>query len=314
MARAAKGPTAEIAKATADEASRQFSLQKRGLTYESMRVLRETIWPGASERGCYLAVDYCRARNLDPFKKPVHIVPIWSKDANNGQGGYVESIWPGIAEIETTASRTREFAGKDATEFGDTVAATFGKEGDTTGTGQKKKKLEPITMDFPEWAQVTVYRIIQGQRCRFVGPKCFWLEYYSTLSRWVEHPNEMWRKRAFAQLEKCALAGALRLAFPEELGGVYAAEEMEGKVAAAHVNAPEFEGDFVVVEDDEDDEDDELPAGSGAPAAADSAEGSNPPKVSDEPPASPAPETDSGAVSGQGEGGGGDLPPEDLDI
>ena len=39
----------------------------------------------------------------------------------------------------------------------------------------------------------------------------------------------MWGKRPRGQLDKCVEAAALRKAFPEELGNVYAAEEMEGR-------------------------------------------------------------------------------------
>jgi hypothetical protein len=44
-----------------------------------------------------------------------------------------------------------------------------------------------------------------------------------------ELPNSMWAKRTRGQIEKCAEAGALRKAFPEELGNEYSAEEMEGQ-------------------------------------------------------------------------------------
>jgi RecT family len=39
----------------------------------------------------------------------------------------------------------------------------------------------------------------------------------------------MWSNRPVGQLEKCAEAGALRHAFPEEIGNALTAEEMEGQ-------------------------------------------------------------------------------------
>ena len=39
----------------------------------------------------------------------------------------------------------------------------------------------------------------------------------------------MWSNRPIGQLEKCAEAGALRRAFPEEIGNALTAEEMEGQ-------------------------------------------------------------------------------------
>ena len=49
----------------------------------------------------------------------------------------------------------------------------------------------------------------------------------------------MWANRPVGQLEKCAEAGALRRAFPEEIGNALTAEEMDGQRTldgAAHVS------------------------------------------------------------------------------
>jgi len=185
-----------------------------GIDNASWKVLADSIFPQAKNADSILmAARYCRARNLDILKKPVHIVPVWSSAANNGKGGMIDSIWPSIAELRTTAARTGSYAGKDETDFGPLV----------------KQKLGNIEVEFPEWAQVTVYRIVQGVRCPFVGPKCYWLEYYATEKRDKKEPNERWLRARHGQLEKCAEAGALRAAFPEEIGNDYAAEEMEGQ-------------------------------------------------------------------------------------
>jgi hypothetical protein len=38
------------------------------------RVLTDAIWPAAkTAESVMLALEYCRARKLDPFKRPVHI-------------------------------------------------------------------------------------------------------------------------------------------------------------------------------------------------------------------------------------------------
>ena len=194
------------------------SLQERGLDRRGFRVLQETIWAKPSVSGIsqddydktvLVAVDYCKARNLDPFKKPVHIVPVWDKAAKK----YKLGLWPSINEHRITASRTQGFAGRDETKFGPTI----------------KEKLGEVEIEYPSWAQVTVYRLLEGQRFAFVGPKVYWKETYSTASNNTPKPNSMWGKRPFGQIEKCAEAAALRAAFPEELGGQPTAEEMEGK-------------------------------------------------------------------------------------
>ena len=184
--------------------------ERLGVDNVRWKVLIDTVFPHAtSVDSILMALTYCRARNLDIFKKPVHIVPIWS----TAKKGMIDSIWPSIAELRTTAARTGSYAGKDKVVFGPMM----------------KKKLGPIEVEFPEWAQITVYRMVQGVRCPFVGPECHWLEYYAPAARDKKEPNDRWQRAIHGQLEKCAEAGALRAAFPEELGNEYAAEEMEGQ-------------------------------------------------------------------------------------
>lgn len=174
------------------------------------RALTEAVFPLAqSSHSVALALDYCRARRLDPFKRTVHIVPVWS----DSQKKLVDTIWPGIGELRTTAFRTGLYAGRDQTEFGPDVTVKLGEHAFT----------------YPEWCQVTVYRICGGERRAFPGPRIYWRETYATAKRDTDAPNTMWRKRPRGQLEKCAEAAALRAAFPEEIGNEYAAEEMEGQ-------------------------------------------------------------------------------------
>ncbi|MDQ0996921.1 phage recombination protein Bet [Phyllobacterium ifriqiyense] len=184
------------------------------------RVLVEQIFPTAkSIEAVMMALAYCRKRNLDIFKKPVHIVPMWS----SAKRAMVETVWPGIAEIRTTATRTKQYAGIDAVEFGPMIERSFSgkiKQGDNWEDVNK-------TVRFPEWASVVVYRMVAGVKCSYHA-KVFWEETYATVGK-SDIPNDMWAKRARGQLDKCVEAAALRKAFPEELGNTYAAEEMEGR-------------------------------------------------------------------------------------
>ncbi len=197
-----------------------------GIEPSGWKTLVEAVYPSAKTiDSVVLALSYCKARNLDPFKRVVHIVPMWDAKANGGKGGYVDTIWPGIAELRTTAFRTGTYAGCDETEFGPTIEKTF------TGrvkVGRDEWKERAITVKFPEWCRITVYRQLGDHRCKFVGPKVLWLESYATIGK-SELPNEMWQERAVGQIEKCAEAASLRRAFPEELGNEYAADEMAGR-------------------------------------------------------------------------------------
>lgn len=181
------------------------------------RVLCESIFPTArSSEAIVLAVDYCRARKLDILKKPVHIVPMWSSSLKRE----VETVWPSITEVQTTAARTGAYAGMDEPKLGPMIEGTFkGIKRDNVGE-------TIVTLKFPEWCSVTVYRMVAGQRCAFTEP-VYWMESYARIGK-TELPNDQWAKRPLGMITKVAKAFSLRAAFPEETS--YTAEEMEGRV------------------------------------------------------------------------------------
>ena len=181
--------------------------EQRGTSPEAWHVLKTVLYPGAGDEIVCTILDYCRARDLDPLKKPFHIVPVWDSKLKRE----VEGIWPSIGETRITAMRTGEYAGMRGMDHGEEVTRRFGS----------------VEITFPLWAQCTVYRMIGGTRCEFVGPKVYWLETFAKAQGGA--PNRMWQQRPFGQLDKCAEAAALRAAFPEEAGTTPTAEEMEGQ-------------------------------------------------------------------------------------
>jgi len=197
----------------------QVALDYYGVDKVQWRTFVESTWPSAKTvEGVLLALDYCKARRLDPFKKPVHVVPIYDRN----RGREVESVWPGINEVRTTATRTGLLAGWEPTKFGP----------------HKKANLAGVEVEYPEWAQVLVYRLdANGQKQAYPGPIIYWREYYAPAKHDTLAPNAMWKRKPSFMLEKCAQAAALRAAFPEELGNEYTAEEMRGKVVD-HVATP----------------------------------------------------------------------------
>jgi phage recombination protein Bet len=184
-------------------------IQERfGIDKTNWKALVEAVFPNAvSTESVILALSYCRARKLDPFKRNVHIVPIYNKQDRC----YHDTIWPGIGELRTTAFRTGEYTGRSDTKFGADV----------------KQKVGTLEITFPEWAQVSVFRTIKGERVEFVGPRVYWLETYAVKKHDDDTPNEMWQTRPRGQIDKCAEAAALRAAFPEEIGGDFIPEEVE---------------------------------------------------------------------------------------
>lgn len=191
-----------------------------GMDIGAWRTLTDTVFPAArSENSVIMALNYCRARKLDVFKKPVNIVPVWDSKRN----AYVETVWPSINEHRTTAHRTKGYAGLDAPVFGPDATTTF--------SGRVKKNNQyveqSVTVTYPESVTMTAYRIVQGVRCPFTVT-IYWLETYGKRGG-TDLPNSMWATRPRGQFVKCGEAAVLRMTFPEELGEL-TAEEMEGQI------------------------------------------------------------------------------------
>ncbi len=187
------------------------ALSERNVDQATWGTLQNSVFPGAKEESILLAIDYCKARKLDILKKPCHIVPMSVTDAKTGSKQWRDVIMPGIYEQRITAFRTGQMAGQDEPEFGEDIT------------------YKNVTA--PKWCKVTVYRFVNGQRCAFSHT-----EYFSEACATTKDGsiNSMWTKRPRGQLAKCAEAGALRKAFPDELGGVMTAEEMAEEQQANH--------------------------------------------------------------------------------
>jgi phage recombination protein Bet len=177
-------------------------------------------YPNAETPEVVMAVvEYCAVRHLDPYKRPVHVVPMY----NSRLRRKVQVVMQGINEVEITAARTQQWAGMDAAEYGPTVTKTFrGTSENDNGTTQTTE----LSVDFPEWCKLTVYRLIGGQPRKFTE-QLWWIECYGRAGFRSEIPNERWTKAPRQMLHKCTKAAVLRAAFPEEAG--YTAEEMEDR-------------------------------------------------------------------------------------
>jgi phage recombination protein Bet len=198
---------------------------------ELVRVMQNSVYPGAQIESIKLVLGYCRAMQLDPMTKPVHIVPmdVKTKDANN-KDTYTKRdvIMPGIELYRTKAARSGEYAGCSEPEFGPSVKLAFkSKQWVDNGNGGRSEKWVDGEIEYPEFCKVTVRRIVEGREVEFTAVE-YWIENYATAGRDSTAPNAMWKKRPRGQLAKCTEAQALRKAFPE-VGAVPTVEEMEGR-------------------------------------------------------------------------------------
>lgn len=177
---------------------------------ELIKILQTSIYPGAAVPSIKMVIGYCKAGNLDPMQKPVHIVPMWDSKA----GVMRDVIMPGVNLYRTQAARSGQFAGMSEPEFGKEI----------------RKNLGGVDIEYPEFCKVTVKRLLpNGSIAEFTAVE-YWMENYAVKGGKEKSiaPNAMWQKRPRGQIAKCASAQALRIAFPE-IASQNTAEEMEGK-------------------------------------------------------------------------------------
>lgn len=195
----------------------------RGIDESTWSALCNSIYPGAKPESVLMAVDYCRAKNIDVMLKPVHLVGMSVRNAQTNQNDWRDVPMPGIGLYRIQADRSGNYAGADEPVFGPEVTKTF-----------RDKNGNSIEHTFPEWCTYTVYKFVNNIRVAFTA-KERWLENYATDSGKSTAPNSMWLKRSYGQLAKCAEAQALRKAWPE-VGQDVTAEEMEGKGFEVEIN------------------------------------------------------------------------------
>jgi uncharacterized protein YfkK (UPF0435 family) len=139
------------------------------------------------------AVEYCKAAGLDIMRKPVAIISFKDKH---------EIVFT-IQAITTIASRAG-WCGSDEIVFSKETIAIGGKQ-------------------YPAFGYQIVYKMIQGQRCAFTGPKVYVTERY----------KDSWsRAGVMTMYQKCVTAAALRLAFPEQLAHAFVEEEFKTEYQA----------------------------------------------------------------------------------
>ena len=162
-------------------------------TNRQLDLIKTTIAPGVDDDQLALFVEIAKRTGLDPFSRQIYAI---LRNQKEGERWVKKmTVQTGIDGYRAIAARTGALAGIDDPVYDSEDA------------------------DQPKRATVTVWRFVQGQRVPF-----------SATARWSEYKPEkgggMWDKMPYLMLGKCAEALALRKAFPNEISGVYTAEEM----------------------------------------------------------------------------------------
>lgn len=148
-----------------------------------------------SDEDMLLFMYVAKRTGLDPLTKQIYAIFRW----DSRQGKEKMTIQASIDGMRLVAQRTKGYAGQDDVIYDDE------------------------SKTYPGKATVTVYKLMGGQRVSFTA-SARWGEYVQKDSKGM--PMVMWAKMPYLMLGKCAEALALRKAFPNELSGIYAPEEM----------------------------------------------------------------------------------------
>jgi phage recombination protein Bet len=167
---------------------------KYGFTSDRVELIRRTVAPDANNDELEMFLYRCQKTGLDPIARQIHFV-------KRGGKGVIQT---GIDGYRLVAERTNNYAGSDDPIYEETP-------------GQ-----DPYAdKDAHPWkATVTVWKMVQGQRCGFTAT-ARWGEYAQVGSQ-----GFMWARMPYLMLAKVAEALALRKAFPQDLSGMYVNEEM----------------------------------------------------------------------------------------
>jgi len=166
-------------------------------TKAQVELLKRTVAKGLTGDEFLLFMYTCKRTGLDPFIKQIYAIKRWDSKADT----YVMGIQTGIDGYRLAADRTGKYAGSEKPVF----------------------DVNPNEPDHPEKATVTVYKMVDGERCAFVG-EARWNEFAQRHPKTKELMGR-WVDMGFNQLGKCSEAQALRKAFPFELSGVMTHDE-----------------------------------------------------------------------------------------
>lgn len=172
-------------------------------TDEQMAALRQLGVEQASNGDLAVFLNYAQRTGLDPFARQIYMIGRRAKQGDNWVTKW--TIQASIDGLRIVAERSGDYAGQTEPEF-------CGEDG--------------VWRNVWTSAQPPVAARIGVLRHGFQQP-CYGVAYYDEYVQLGKDgkPTAMWLKPRI-MLAKCAEAVALRKAFPNDLSGIYTADEM----------------------------------------------------------------------------------------
>lgn len=173
-----------------------------------LETIRKTVAQNATDAEFAMFVEFCKGTGLNPFKKEVWFIK--TQGYTNKYGKWVEGkvqMMTGINGFYAIANSHQQYDGMEETQI----------EKDDKGNILR--------------AIAKVWR--KDRRFPSVGV-AEWKEYFPGKT---DKGNSIWETKPSVMIAKVAESIALRKAFPNELNGLYTAEEMPKEYAAPKVEA-----------------------------------------------------------------------------
>jgi phage recombination protein Bet len=169
-------------------------LAKIEYTPDEVKLIKSQIAPKANDNELKLFLYQCQRTGLDPLTRQIYCIHRWTKDGDK------MTVQTSIDGFRVIAERSGVYAGQSEPEF-------------MEDNGKLK------------CCKVRVYKFNGNNRYEAAVGVAYWDEYVQMGKD--SKPSGLWAKMPHTMLSKVAEALALRKAFPQDLSGLYTADEMQ---------------------------------------------------------------------------------------